>query len=344
MKARIMTTFIGCFGADEKGNILHYIKFPKTPSLVADKIHASKLGKIQEEIDLEKKLRKKGFKDITKSDIGSVKGNLRNLAIEKKFVKNQTELNRFISKVNIELAKRGIKKAMGRDNLIIQVNGAIEELEKSINILVERLREWYGLHFPEMDRIVEKHENYAQIISKFGSRKNIEHPELSHFREKSMGADLKKLDVAIIQDFAKNILSLYALHKELSKYLDSLLSEVAPNTKEVAGPVLAAKLISISGGLEKLARMPSSTIQLLGAEKALFRHLHGKGRSPKHGVIIMHPYVQKAPIKHKGKIARLISSKLSIAAKMDFYSNTNKANELKKDLESRVKEVLRSKK
>ncbi len=339
MKASIVTTVIGCFGVSEDNNIIAYIKFQKDPQIIAEKIQASETEKIPEEREIEDKLKKKGFTEIKKTSNEFIRTNLRALAIEKKFVKSQAELNKLISKVNIELTKIKIKKAVGRDALIMQVSGAIEELDKSINILVERLREWYGLHFPEMDRIIEKHEKFAEIIEKFGSREAIEHPELSQFREKSMGIDLNKADVKIVQNFAKDVLELYKLREELSKYSEDLLKKVAPNLEELAGPMLAAKLISLAGGLEKLARMPSSTIQLLGAEKALFRHLHGRGKSPKHGVIIVHQYIQKSPLEHRGKIARLISSKLSIAAKIDFYSKTNRAKEMKKELEKKIREI-----
>jgi len=343
MRASIVTTFIGCFGVSEDNKIVAYVKFTKDPETISEKLQASEKQKIPEEKEVEAELKKKGFTEIKKADNEFIKNNLRKLAIERKFVKNQVELNKLISKVNIELTKIKIKKAVRRDALIMQVNGAIEELDKSINILIERLREWYGLHFPEMDRIIDKHKKFAEIIEKFGAREKIEHPELSHFREKSMGIDLSAADIKVVQAFAKDILELYKLREQLSKYSELLLKEVSPNLTELAGPVLAAKLISLAGGLKKIARMPSSTIQLLGAEKALFRHIHGRGKSPKHGVIIMHQYIQKAPQKHRGKLARVISSKLSIAAKMDFYSKTNRAKEMKKDLEKRVKEILKSK-
>lgn len=343
MRASIVTTFIGCFGVSEDNKIIVYVKFPRDSEKIAEKIQASERRKITEEKEVEAELNKKGFTDIRKSDNEFIKNNLRKLAIERKFVKDQAELNKLISKVNIELTKIKIKEAVGRDALVMQVNGAIEELDKSINIFIERLREWYGLHFPEMDRIITKHEKFAEMVERFGARGKIEHSELSHFREKSMGIELGAADVKVVQSFAKDILGFYKLREELSKYSEQLLKEVAPNLTELAGPVLSAKLISLAGGLEKLARMPSSTIQLLGAEKALFRHLHGRGKSPKHGVIIMHKYIQNAPQKHKGKLARVVSSKLSIAAKMDFYSKTNKAKKMKKDLEKKVKYILESK-
>ena len=343
MKASIVTTIIGCFGVSEDGNIIAYVKFPKDPEKIVEKIRSSKKGTIPEEKKIEEQLKKKGFTYIRKSDSELIQTNLKKLAIEKKFVKDQAELSKLISRVNIELTKIKIKEAVSRDALIIQTNGAIEELDKSINILMERLREWYGLHFPEMNRIISKHEKYAELIEKFGSRENMRHPELSHFRKKSMGTDLNPADVKIVQGLAKDILELYKLRDTLSYYLEKLVKEVAPNLNELAGPVLAAKLISLAGGLERIARMPSSTIQLLGAEKALFRHLHGRGKSPKHGIIIMHKYIQNTPPKYRGKIARLISSKLSIAAKMDFYSRKDKGKEMRKDLEKKIKQALKPK-
>jgi len=343
MKAFIVTTFIGCFGIDENNKILEYVEFPNDPQKIAEKFNQSKISKIEEENRVEDFLKKKGFTKIEKMESEFIKNNLFKLAQEKKFVKSRAEFNQFVSKISIELTKIEIKKAITRDNLIIQANSAVEELDKSINILIERLREWYGLHFPEMDKIIEDNNKFVEIVEKFGSREKIEHEELSHFRDKSMGIELSYDDVTTIQLFAKEIKELYDLRNKLSKYSEDLLKEVAPNLKDLAGPVLAAKLISLAGGLEKLARMPSSTIQLLGAEKALFRHLHGQGKSPKHGIIIMHPFIQNVPIKHRGKLARLIASKLSIAAKMDFYSKTYKGKELKRELENKIKEVLKAK-
>ncbi|MGC8812668.1 MAG: C/D box methylation guide ribonucleoprotein complex aNOP56 subunit, partial [Candidatus Aenigmatarchaeota archaeon] len=174
-------------------------------------------------------------------------------------------------------------------------------------------------------------------------RERINEKDLVQFKDKSMGMDLPAEDVRPIQDFAASILKLYELREELSKYLEKLLKEVAPNFSEIATPALAAKFISKAGSLEKLAKMPSSTIQLLGAEKSLFRFLHGKGKTPKYGLLFQHPYVQKAPTKLKGKVARHLAAKLNMAAKIDFYSKEYKADKLKKDLEEEIKKILTSK-
>lgn len=357
MRAYIVTTFIGSFGVDERNKVVAFRPFPKNPEKMAENLKTSEIEIIEEEKQLMQDLWKKKFKEfifaVRKPGVKHaepnnaaeqfVKENLRKLAVEKKFVKDQVEFNQLLTKVNLELTKVKIKKAVERDSLIIQANGAIEELDKSINILIERLREFYGLHFPEMDRIVSDHEKYAKIIEKFGLRQNIEDTELKQFREKSMGVDLTEDDIKAVQSLATEILSLYKLRESLSKYLEKLLREVAPNFSELAGPALAAKLIAKAGGLEKLARMPSSTIQLLGAEKALFRYLHGKGKSPRFGILFNYPLIKNAPEKLKGRIARVLASKLSIAAKTDYYSKEYKADKMKKELEERVKEILSSK-
>lgn len=341
MKALIVTTAIGCFGVTEDNKIVSYVKFPKDPEKIVELLERSKSEMIDQEKEVESALKKKGLSEIEKSDSDFITSNLRKLAIERGFVKNNSEFNQLISKVNIAITKKEIKKAIGRDQLVMQANNAIEELDKSINILVERLREWYGLHFPEMERTIDDHKKFAKMIEKFGSRKEIEHPELFYFREKSMGADFKKDDIKTVQRLASQIIELYKVRDSISDYMDELLKEVAPNLRDIAGPTLAAKLISLAGGLEKLARMPSSTIQLLGAEKALFRHLHGRGKSPKHGIIITHSFMKNAPQKRRGKIARLLAAKFSITAKMDFYSKKYKGKEMKKELEEKIREILK---
>jgi len=354
MQAYIVTTFIGVFGVNKKNKIISFNPFPKNSEKIAERMKLSEIEVIDEEKKVQNDLwknkykqfifsvRKFGAKHVEPNNDAEkfIKENLRKLAIEKKIVKNQVEFNQLLTRVNLELTKVKIKKSIGRDSLVIQANNTIEELDKSINILIERLREWYGLHFPEMDRIISDHEKYVGIIEKFGLRKNITEAELSKFREKSMGTELNENDIKIIQSFAIRILELYKLRKEISKYLEKELKEVAPNFSELAGAMLGAKLLAKAGGLERLARMPSSTIQLIGAEKALFRFLHGKGKSPRFGMIFNHPLIQNAPEKLKGRIARVLASKLTIAAKMDYYSKEYKGGQLKKDLEERVKKIL----
>lgn len=356
MRVYIISTFIGSLGIDEKNKIVGFRAFPKEPEKIAEKLRTSEIEVIDEEKqlmhDLWKKdykefvfsFRKKGAKKVEPDNNAErfIKENMRKIAVDKKFVNDQTEFNQLLSRINIELTKVKIKKAVGRDSLVIQTIGAIEELDKSVNVFIERLREFYGLHFPEMDRIISSHEKYAEIVEKYGAKDKIEEIELKQISKKSMGVDMKEEDIKTIQSIASEILRLYKLRDELTKYLEKTLKEVAPNFTELAGTILAAKLISRAGGLDKLSKMPSSTIQLIGAEKSLFRFLHGQGRSPRFGILYYHPLVLSAPERLKGKVARILSSKLSLAAKMDFYSKEYKANKLKQDMDEKIKKILLS--
>lgn len=358
MRAYIVTTFVGSFALDENKKVVAFKPFPMNPKIAAEKLKYSELETIDEEKNLMKELWKKGFKEFIFSyrkqgakhvepnnDYEKyLKENLRKITIDKKIFKDQTEFNQFLTKVNLEMTKVKLKRSVERDNLIIQANGALEELDKSINVMAERLREWYGLHFPEMDRNIKDHTKYATVIEKFGGREGIEEEELKDLAKESMGIELEDEDILIVRQFADKILANYKLRDDIAKYLDKILKKIAPNTREIAGPMLAAKLIAKAGGLDKLARAPSSTIQLLGAEKALFRFLHGKGKSPKFGIIFNHPLIQNAREDDKGKIARLIAAKISIAAKIDYYSHDDRSAGLKKDLQEKVKETMSSKK
>lgn len=327
MQSYQVRTFIGIFAVDENKKVVSFKPFPKDPILVASNL-------------------KEESEDVPKEIGDFIKENLLKYAIEYKFVRNQMEFNQFLTKVNSELTKQKIKESASRDNLIIHVNNAIEEFDKSINVFIERLREWYSIHFPEMDRIIENHETFAKLIEKFGNRKNFDDKQLNQLKEKSSGMDFNEEDINAVRLFASDISKLYELREYLSKYLSTLLKEIAPNFSALAGDTIAAKLISKAGGLERLSRMPSSTVQLLGSEKALFRFLKSKGRSksPKYGLIYNHPLIQSSPNDTQGKIARLLASKLSIAARIDYYSKEYKADEMKKDLESKVRKILSSKK
>ena len=358
MRAYIVTTFAGSFALDENKKVVAFRLFPKNPKMAAEKLKYSEIETIDEESKLMQELWKKGFKEFIFSyrKKGAkhvepnnemekyLKENLRKISIDKRIFKDQVEFNQFLTKVNLELTKVKLKRAVERDNLIIQANGAVEELDKSVNVMSERLREWYGLHFPEMDRSVADHSKYAAIVEKFGTREGVEDEELKTLAKESMGIELEDEDILIVRQFANKILATYKLRDDIAKYIDKILKKVAPNMREIAGPMLAAKLIAKGGGLDKLARAPSSTIQLLGAEKALFRFLHGKGKSPKFGIIFNHPLLQDAPYDKKGKLARILAAKISLAAKIDFYSHEDRSAGMKKDLLDKVKGILSSKK
>lgn len=351
MKAYVVQNLIGAFGLDTNGKLIDYVLFPKDVNRVIQKVNETGLN--QEERELITKLKKKKYTDLVSSKKDDafqfdtektgeklLRENLR--SIIKEIHISDVDLNEQLTEIGVELTKRRIKKAVKKDKIVIQAVDAIDEIDKSLNIFTARLREWYGLHFPEMERDVEKHERFVKLVSEYGLRENIDNKELKQIAKTSMGIDLSEKDEAILKEYATKIKELYKLREHLEKYVDNVLKGIAPNLREIAGGLLAARLIALTGGLEKLAKKPSSTVQLLGAEKALFRFLHGRGRSPKYGLLFTHQLIQNAPLKKRGKVARVLASKLSIAAKMDFYGKKVKSTELKKGLEERIKKIMGS--
>jgi nucleolar protein 56 len=349
MKAFVVQSFLGVFGLDESGNIIESILYRKEPVKIAEKMLS--VGSTNEEKELIDKLKKRGYSELISSkvlegceleqnNLGEKNFRRQFRQIEKKYGFSDLELNDFLTKIGIEFSRIRTKATVKKDRIVMQIIDAMDELDKSLNISIARLREWYGLHFPEMDKTIENHEKFAKIVSEAGLRDNIEEKELMELKKSSMGIELSEKDEAILKEYASSIRNLYKIREKMEKYLDDVLKEVAPNLRELAGATIAARLISLSGGLDKLTKKPSSTIQLLGAEKALFRFLHGRGRSPKYGLLFMHNMVQNAPNEKKGKIARVLASKLSIAAKMDYYGKGGISSELKKNLDDKVKNIM----
>jgi nucleolar protein 56 len=135
------------------------------------------------------------------------------------------------------------------------------------------------------------------------------------------------------------VLSLYEMRQDLEKYMDNIMNAVAPNVMSLVGSLLGARLIAIAGGLPNIARLPASTIQILGAEKALFRSLKTGTRPPKHGLIFQHTYLHDAKRWQRGKLARALAGKLAIAARADAYGGRDISKRLKEDLNRRVEEI-----
>ena len=140
--------------------------------------------------------------------------------------------------------------------------------------------------------------------------------------------------------FSKSLFELFGARKKLKSYLNDLAEDAIPNMSAVAGPVLASRILALSGGLEKISKMPASTVQLLGAEKALFRHLKEKTKAPKYGIIFAHEMIQQAPKDKRGKVARVIASKLALAARTDFFSRENKAKKFREELEKEYEKIV----
>ncbi|HSB47347.1 MAG TPA: hypothetical protein VLD37_05000 [Candidatus Bilamarchaeum sp.] len=237
-----------------------------------------------------------------------------------------------------------------RDMLLSSVTKSIADLDETINLLAERFEDWYGIYFPEFKpddklsyskaALIIDRENVdeAALSGVVGQRRAT---ELKAAAQKSLGVKLSPKDHSECLSLARMIISLEELRKNYETYQKELANEICPNMSEVGGPEIAAKLVSHVGYLNRLAVLPASAIQVLGAEKALFKHLKNrKIPPPKHGIIFQHPKISSSPKSVRGKIARALSNKLATAAKADAFSKRHISAELKKDFESRFADIM----
>lgn len=223
-----------------------------------------------------------------------------------------------------------VKEAVSFDLMIIQAMNTVDELTKVLNSLTKRLREWHAYSLPEMEFSMEDNEVYCKLIS----TKSYEELK-EEFGKDTMGNILDEKDVAMQIETAKNITQLFKLKEDLLTYIENIMKINMPNFQILAGTNIGARMLVSAGSLKKLAMMPASTIQMLGAEKALFRHLKSGARCPKHGFIINHNLV--AGNKEKGKVSRILADKLAQCAKIDFFKGEVVANKMKEDLETKFK-------
>lgn len=284
---------------------------------------------------------------------GAIRARLAEVAVELGVVPSLDDYASLVHEVSLRLARSKVKMAVEKQDLFVaQAVTALDELDRVINLIVSRVREWYGYHFPEANSILSDHESFVKLVSKIGLRDRLSEEALKSIgltAEKassllkasasSLGADLDEAGIKPLSDLASVALTLYSLRRALELYISSAMDYVAPNVKGLVGPLIGARLIALAGGLEKLAKLPSSTIQLLGAEKALFRSLRTGTKPPKHGIIFQCPEIHRSPRWQRGKIARALAGKLAIAARVDFFTGEYVADELRKDLEARIKEI-----
>jgi len=279
--------------------------------------------------------------------------NLEMMVVEAGYAENYDEVRRLMHEVSLLLAKRRVTSTIGeKDLLVIQAVSALDEVDKIFNNLSSRVREWYGLHFPELDRLIEKNETYLKLVAGLGARDNFtaeriesedvplyEVEKVAEAAKSSMGIGISEADLSEIRALSKKALSLYDSRRGIKRYIEEMMDEIAPNIKALVGSTLGARLIAATGGLRNLAKKPSSTIQILGAEKALFRSIRTKAKPPKHGMIFQHPEVHGSPRRKRGKVARLLAGKLAIAARLDAYSGKNIGDELRADFNRRIERI-----
>ena len=229
------------------------------------------------------------------------------------------------------------------DTMIVQAIALLDDLDKELNTYAMRVKEWYGWHFPEMGRIVNDNLAYARVILKVGMRTSTSTTDLADIlpeeietavkaaAEVSMGTEITEEDLDNIKLLAEQVIGFTEYRQQLSSYLTARMQAIAPNLTELVGELVGARLIAHAGSLMNLAKSPASTIQILGAEKALFRALKTKHDTPKYGLIYHASLVGQATGKNKGKIARMLAAKAAIGLRVDALSDWSAQGEGKGD-------------
>ncbi|MFX1241129.1 MAG: C/D box methylation guide ribonucleoprotein complex aNOP56 subunit [Promethearchaeota archaeon] len=376
MKSYIADTLIGIFALDESGNILNFIDFDDNHEKIIEFYNALDNNTVQkifedflldlktvgfdelifDNIKLESLISEKlGYKTIFESNSLELKNFRLNLENQLKTVginKTSKEILSQYKEISEQLTRKKISDASGHsDNIAIQIITVLDVIKKSISLFSSHLREWYGLHFPELtDKIIEDNIILANLIANLGSRENFTFENIKNkvdlkerkikalekYALESMGANF---DLSMIQNYADQIISLDNYRLELENYLGEIMEVFAPNINFLIGALIGAKLIAKAGSLQKLAYMPASRIQLLGAEKALYRFLKTGEKRPKHGLIFQWNQIRSAKPWIRGKISRVIAGKIGVAAKLDFFNGEFLGDKLLMGIEEKIKEI-----
>lgn len=285
------------------------------------------------------------------AELEAIQSSKPQIIVESGFASNMQDTIGKLREFALELSSSKVTEISESPDLhIIQAINSLDETDKIINQLSSRLREWYGLHFPELENIVDSINGYAQIVTA-GKRESLTRqvfedagfPEtkvemLLLVSSKSRGGDISDINLSIVQLIAKQILDFYDLRKKLEEHVESEMQRIAPNLSIILGAAVGARMLGRAGSLKRLALLPASTIQVLGAEKALFRALKTGAQPPKHGLLFQHAAVHAAPRWQRGKIARAVAAKTVIAARVDVYGEGINTTLLEK-LNIRVEEI-----
>jgi len=375
--AYLVLDVLGAVALNENGDVITKVLYEGSTDEIADKMNRLEAGEpIDEVVKLINELRDRGITRIIvenrelarnlankvtgveiRSELPASVGNQYRNNLER-YVREVfgIDMQQYLARVyeiTVAQTRHKLRKVVEkRDLFVAQAISSVDDLDKILNLISSRVREWYGLHFPELEDLIKDHREYMTLVTELGHRSNFTVDNLVKLglsqdrakriydaASKSVGAEMSDWDLEPIRTYAGIYVQLSDLRNKLSQYIDEAMVEVAPNVRELVGPLLGARLIMLAGGLMRLALLPASTIQVLGAEKALFRALRTGSRPPKHGIIFQFPEIFRAPRWQRGKIARALAAKLAIAAKADAFTGNFIAPRLKEDLMKRIQEV-----
>lgn len=368
-----MVTELGVLLLDEKMHATLQIRFEGTEEQIAKRYLEEASGLLSEEeiSQIRQPLTNVDTVIVEESQVGPLtRGGVKAQAIsqdeQRKISSSKIELmassglaaskeqaEEAIRKVSLYISTIRIREMSSKPDLqAMESVQALDEIDKTANIVSSRVREWYGLHFPELASMVDDNISLVKLILKFKSRQNYddetELEQLGYSKNKSKaivaaakdsrGADLRDEDLERIVQLSEEAQHLYSLRDKLASHVERTMRQAAPNVSAIAGATIGARLIARAGGLQRLAILPASTIQILGAEKALYRALKTGSRPPKHGILFQHAAVHSAPKWQRGKIARTVAGKIAIAARVDEFRGTRDES-VDRSLEGRLDEI-----
>lgn len=240
------------------------------------------------------------------------------------------------------------------DTMIVQAISLLDDLDKELNTYAMRVREWYGWHFPELSRVIPDNILYAKLVNHMGVRSNALSTDFSDILPEqmaqevkdaaqiSMGTEVSEEDIENVKALCTQVVNISEYREQLFEYLKNRMQAIAPNLTVLVGELVGARLIAHAGSLLNLAKHPASTVQILGAEKALFRALKTKRETPKYGLIYHASIVGQTPPKLKGKISRVIAAKAALATRYDALGEGEHDSSMGLDARTKVEERLKS--
>jgi nucleolar protein 56 len=373
MTIKIIANISGFFVFDNQGKLLEYTAYEKNPEKIAEKIHNLSKYNISEElerifsdlkeetiktnsVDIQNYSRSKGIKselNIKSENYQNLISQIPEILIQKNYIKDLTEYNQLLKDVSLSLSKKSIAYSSQRiDKNVVHAILSMDDIDKTTNLFTSRIREWYGVHFPEILKEVQNHVTLCKIITEIGTRQNFTEDSLKDYgfsierskklvqlAAKSMGAHYEDKDLIPLQEMTKKTLALYEERDSLDAWIEREMGRIAPNMKAVVGSAIAARLIALAGGLREIAMKPASTVQLLGAEKALFRALKTGAKPPKHGIIYQMPELHSCSWWQRGNISRAIAGRLTIAARVDAFQGDFIGDQLRLEVEQKIAEI-----
>jgi len=374
LKTIIFVHEAGVSFLDEKLNVIDKVNYKKNPALEYRKLLEGAeynlieevLNKIKqhqiETVLVQSQELKKALSDEVKADVltdemlSKIFSEKMRIILESGFAESEEKAFELLREFSLKQSELKITEESTRLDLqAMQAVLALDELDKMINILGTRVKEWYEIHFPEILQFYEDPVELCKFISDIGDRRNLDEEKLERTKfsdnkkkallnaaQRSRGGIFREEDMEHLLMLSNHVKETYEIRKRMSNLVENIMRQIAPNLTQILGATIGARLIAKAGGLEKLAVLPSSTIQILGAEKAIFRAIKTGARPPKHGIIFQHTLIHDAKKWQRGRIARALAAKIAIAARVDLYRRELDPS-IEKSLASRINEIRKSK-